>query len=157
MLTPKAPEGEIPAREDYDEVAYLRIKATLRGAGTRLRGQTPELARQEIWGLLIVYNSLCDLAVRAAVSVGVDPDAISFTAVLTLTRTHLNATPPCRNCGHQPTDAAQTLLTVIAAHPRDRTGRQRTAPRTSTRQHTEHTRDVNYTITIAASDLPKVE
>jgi hypothetical protein len=67
------------------EVVYLRIKVTLRGADTRLRGQTPELARQEIWGLLIVYNALCDLATRAAVSVGVDPDAISFTAVLTLT------------------------------------------------------------------------
>lgn len=27
MLTPKAPEGEIPAREDYDEVAYLLRRA----------------------------------------------------------------------------------------------------------------------------------
>jgi hypothetical protein len=32
------------------EVIYLRVKATHRGAGTRLRGQTPALAVQEIWG-----------------------------------------------------------------------------------------------------------
>jgi len=140
------------------EVVYLRIKVTLRGAGTRLRGQTPELARQEIWGLLIVYNALCDLAVQAAVSVGVDPDAISFTAVLTLTRTHFSAGAPCRNCGHQPTDdAVEALVTAIAAHPRDRTARQRTSPRVNAQQRTEHTRDVNYTITMAASNLPKVE
>ena len=139
------------------EVAYLRIKVTLRGAGTRLRGQTPELARQEIWGLLIVYNALCDLATRVAVSVGADPDAISFTAVLTLTRAHLGASAPCRNCGHQPTSALDALTAAIAAHPRDRTGRQRTGPRVSAQQRTQHTRDVNYTINIAESNLPKVE
>jgi len=59
------------------ELVYYRIKVTLRGAGVVLRGQTPELARQEIWGLLVAYNALCDLAVRAAVSLGVDPDEIS--------------------------------------------------------------------------------
>ncbi len=31
------------------EIIYLRLKATLRGSGTRLRGQTPQLAVQEIW------------------------------------------------------------------------------------------------------------
>ncbi len=56
------------------EVIYLRVKATLRGAGTRLRGQTPALAVQEIWGLLTVYNALVGLAVAAAVVLGVDPD-----------------------------------------------------------------------------------
>ena len=49
------------------ELAYYRLKVTLRGSGVRLRGQTPALARQEIWGLLIVYNALCDLATRTAV------------------------------------------------------------------------------------------
>lgn len=63
------------------EVIYLRVKTTLRGPGTRLRGQTPTLAVQEIWGLLIVYNALVRLAVAAAVAVQVDPDEINFTAV----------------------------------------------------------------------------
>lgn len=140
------------------EVVFLRLKVTLRGAGTRLRGQTPELARQEIWGLLIVYNALCELTTRAAVSVGVDPDAISFTAVLTLTRGHLAANVACGNCGHQPAgDHAAALVTAIAAHPRDRTGRQRASPRGKDRQRSEQTRDVTYTIAIATSNLPKVE
>jgi hypothetical protein len=73
------------------EVVYYRLKVTLRGPGVRLRGQTPALARQEIWSLLIVYNALCNLATRTAVSLGIDPDEISFTAVLRLTRTHLGA------------------------------------------------------------------
>ncbi len=38
------------------EIIYLRLKATLRGSGTRLRGQTPQLAVQELWGLLTVYT-----------------------------------------------------------------------------------------------------
>jgi hypothetical protein len=140
------------------EVVFLRLKVTLRGAGTRLRGQTPELARQEIWGLLIVYNALCELTTRAAVSVSVDPDAISFTAVLTLTRSHLAANVACGNCGHRPAgDHAAALVTAIAAHPRDRTGRQRASPRGKDRQRSEQTRDVTYTIAIATSNLPKVE
>jgi hypothetical protein len=137
------------------EVVYYRLKVTLRGSGVRLRGQTPALARQEIWGLLIVYNALCDLATRTAVSLGVDPDEISFVAVLRLTRTHLGAHTGCRNCGHRPTDPVDTLITAIAAHPRNRTGRQRTSPRTTKQRRTEHTRDVSYTITIVTSNLPK--
>jgi hypothetical protein len=137
------------------EVVYYRLKVTLRGPGVRLRGQTPALARQEIWGLLIAYNALCDLATRTAVSLGVDPDEISFVAVLRLTRTHLGAHTGCRNCAHRPDDPLDTLVTAIAAHPRNRTGRQRTSPRTTKQRRTEHTRDVNYTITIVPSNLPK--
>jgi hypothetical protein len=46
------------------ELAYCRIKVTLRGNRVVLRGQTPNLAMQEIWALLCVYNALCDLAHR---------------------------------------------------------------------------------------------
>jgi hypothetical protein len=42
------------------EVAYYQLKVTLRGAGTRLRAHTPQVARQEIWALLTVYNMLVD-------------------------------------------------------------------------------------------------
>ncbi len=102
-----------------------------------------------------MYNALCDLATRTAVSLGVDPDEISFVAVLRLTRTHLGAPTGCRNCGHRPDDPVDTLITAIAAHPRNRTGRQRTSPRTKKQRQTEHTRDVSYTITIVTSNLPK--
>src|SRR6266536_3345057 len=98
------------------ELAYYRIKVTLRGPGTVLRGQTPALARQEVWGLLVVYNALCDLATRAAVGLGVDPDEISFVAVLRRTRTQIDA--DTHRHGTRPgTDAVQALTVAIAAHP----------------------------------------
>ncbi len=140
------------------ELAYYNLKVTLRGAGTRLRGQTPKLARQEIWGLLIVYNALVDLAVRTAVDLGVDPDQISFTIVLAFTRAAVTAEMPCAGCGHRPSDLRdprQALTAAIASQPLNRTGRHRTSPRTKTQRETEHTRDVTYTITIVTSNLPE--
>jgi len=79
------------------ELAYKTIKSTLRGSGRRLRGQTPDLAEQEIWGLLTVYDGLVDQAVAAAVDLDIDPDEISFTVVLHATRDHLAPIPACKN------------------------------------------------------------
>lgn len=135
------------------EVAYYRVKVILRGDGVVLRGQTPSLARQEVWALLCVYNALCDLATETAVALGVDPDQISFVAVLRLTRTY--AAPACACLS--PAEAAQALRAAIAAHPRHRSGRQRTSPRTAKDRRTERTRDVIYTINIVESNLPKLE
>ncbi|MGX6607902.1 transposase [Micromonosporaceae bacterium Da 78-11] len=64
------------------ELVYKSIKSTLRGGDRRLRGQSPDLAEQEIWALLTVYNALVGNAVQTAVDLGIDPDEISFTAVL---------------------------------------------------------------------------
>jgi hypothetical protein len=135
------------------ELAYYRIKVTLRGNGIVLRGQTPNLAKQEIWGLLCVYNTLCDLATETAVSLGLDPDQISFTAVLRLTRSH--AAPICA-CTTSP-EATHALRAAIAAHPTNRPGRQRTSPRTKKERRTERTRDVTYTINIVPSNLPNID
>jgi hypothetical protein len=136
------------------EIIYLRLKVTLRGPGTRLRGQTPRLAEQEIFGLLIVYNALVGLAVAAAVILDVDPDEINFAAVIALTRARVVTGPGCTRCGHNP-DPTQDLITAITAHPRNRTDRQRTSPRTTTQRHTQRTRNVSYTITIVTPNLPK--
>lgn len=135
------------------ELAYYRIKVTLRGNGVVLRGQTPNLAKQEIWSLLCIYNTLCDLATETAVSLGLDPDQISFIAVLRLTRAHAAPTCACTS----PPEAAQALRAAIAAHPTNRLGRQRTSPRTKKERRTERTRDVTYTINIVESNLPKME
>lgn len=142
------------------EITYLRIKKTLRGAGTVLRGRSAELVRQEIWAFLIVYNALCDLAAQVAALEGTDPDEISFVAVLRLTRAHLQADTGCRHCGHRPSDSdldnpLTALTSDIAAHPRNRTGRSRTSPRTARERRTEHTHKAIYTITITESNLPK--
>jgi hypothetical protein len=138
------------------EVAYYQLKVTLRGAGTRLRAHTPQVARQEIWALLTVYNMLVDLAVRTAVGLGVDCDKISFTAVLAHTRAMLAAAVPCPGCGHRP-QPGDPLLAAIAVHPPNRTGRHRQSPRTKAERRTQRTREVSYTIEIVTSNLPKVD
>jgi hypothetical protein len=137
------------------EIIYLRLKSTLRGSGTRLRGQTPQLAVQEIWGLLTVYNTLAGLAATAAIILDVDPDDINFAAVLALTRANATTDPTCIHCGHRPDNPINNLITAITAQPRNRTTRQRTSPRTKTQRQTERTRDVTYTITIVMPNLPK--
>jgi Transposase DDE domain len=136
------------------ELTYKTIKTTLRGGNRRLRGQAPDLAEQELWGLLAVYNTLVDQAVATAVDLGIDPDEISFTVVLRATRDHLTTHAPCPGCGRHGADPA-ALTTAIAAGPRNRTDRTRAAPRTQKQRQTEHTRNVSYTITITESNLPR--
>jgi hypothetical protein len=126
------------------ETTYRMIKTVLRGPGRRLRSTAPDQAEQEIWALLAVHNALVDQAVNAAVDLGVNPTAISYTAVLAAVRRHL--TPPCPACGHHPDTT--DLTTTITAAPRNRTDRTRTAPRTTRQRQTQHTRDVTHTITI---------
>ena len=141
------------------ETAYFHLKVTLRGPGTRLRGQSPALARQEIWGLLVVYNAVVDLAVAAAIDLGVDPGRISFTAVLALTLGSGAGQPACRHCGHPPGsgDLRADLIAAISAQPVNRVRQPRTGPRTTRQRATERTRNVTYTITIVTPDLPKAE
>jgi len=133
------------------ELAYKAIKSTLRGSGRRLRGQTPDLAEQEIWGLLTVYNALVDQAITASVDLGVDPDEISLTVVLNATRDHLAS--PCESCGHHAN--GRDLTAAIVAGPLNRTDRNRTSPRTAHDRLTQRTRNVTYTIEITETNLPK--
>jgi hypothetical protein len=153
---PAAQIAAVYAERWQIEVAYYQLKVTLRGAGTRLRAHAPQVARQEIWALLAVYNTLIGLALQAAVDLGVDCDQISFTAVLAHTRAMLAAAAPCRRCGHRP-ETTDTLLAAITAHPPNRTGRHRQSPRTKAQRRNERTREVSYTIEIVTSNLPKVD
>jgi hypothetical protein len=70
------------ARRWAVETGYRECKAYLRGPGRVLRGRTPELARQELWAYLAVYQAIRAIIVRAAAGAGLDPDRISFTATL---------------------------------------------------------------------------
>jgi hypothetical protein len=159
VLTTLLDPAKYPAREVAAayaerwqvELVYKAIKSTLRGSGRRLRGQVPDLAEQEIWGLLTVYNALVDQAITASVDLGVDPDEISLTVVLHATRDHL--VRPCDSCGHHAN--ARTLTAAIAAGPRNRTDRARTSPRTPRDRLNQHTRNVTYTIAITPTNLPK--
>ena len=139
------------------EIAFLHLKRTVRGPRRPLRGQSPELARQEAWALLLIHNITATAAARAAGSAGLDPGLIPFTAVLGLIRSHVAADTCCRH-SHRPASADDTLASLnaaILATPRHRTGRQRTSGRTTTERRTRHTEEVTYTIDITKSNLPQ--
>jgi hypothetical protein len=91
------------------EIAFLHLKKTVRGPRRALRGQSPELARQEAWALLLIHNMTATAAARAAGPAGIDPDLIPFTAVLGLIRGHIAADACCRHCGRRPTDPGSPL------------------------------------------------
>ena len=81
------------------ETGYREFKTYLRGPGRLLRGRTPDLARQELWAYLAIYQALRALIARAAAGAGLDPDRISFTATLnaaqrTLGTARASWTPP---------------------------------------------------------------
>jgi Insertion element 4 transposase N-terminal/Transposase DDE domain len=64
------------------ETGYRECKTYLRGPGRLLRGRTPDLARQELWAYLAIYQAIRAIIVRAAAGAGLDPDRISFTTAL---------------------------------------------------------------------------
>ena len=140
------------------EIAFLHLKKTVRGPRRALRGQSPELARQEAWALLLIHNMAAAAAARAAALAGTGPGLIPFTAVLALIRGHVTADTCCRHCGRRPGspgDPLAGLLAAILALPRHRDGRQRTSGRTSAERRTRHTEEVGYTIDITKSNLPE--
>lgn len=60
------------------ETTLDEFKTHLRGASTVLRSQTPELVRQEVYGILLAHFALRGLMHEAAAHTGKDPDRISF-------------------------------------------------------------------------------
>jgi hypothetical protein len=137
------------------ETAFLHLKKTVRGPRRPLRGQSPELARQEAWALLLIHNVVATAAARTAAAAGTDPRLIPFTAVLGLVRSHIAADTCCRHCGHRPTSPEAPLAALTAAIlalPRHRAGRQRTSGRTAAERRTRHTEEVTYTIEITKSN-----
>ena len=68
------------------ETALDELKTHMRGASTVLRSQTPELVRQECYGLLLAHFALRGLMHEAALSAGRDPDRISFVHALRVVR-----------------------------------------------------------------------
>jgi hypothetical protein len=65
------------------------FKTHLRGARTVLRSQTPELVRQECWGLLLAHFVLRGLMHEAARQGDRDPDRISFIHTVRVVRRSL--------------------------------------------------------------------
>jgi hypothetical protein len=76
-----APAKELAAlyHERWEiETSLDELKTHLRGAQIVLRSKTPELVRQEFYGLLMAHYAVRGLMHEAALRAGEDPDRLSF-------------------------------------------------------------------------------
>jgi len=77
----QAPAEELAAlyHERWEiEGAWDELKTHLRGAKIVLRSKTPDLVRQEFYGLLLAHFAVRGLMHEAALQAGEDPDRLSF-------------------------------------------------------------------------------
>ena len=84
------------------ETALDELKTHLRGAHVVLRSKTPDLVRQECYGLLLAHFALRRLMHEAAVTADVDPDRLSFLHAVRVMRRKLPvavAIPPSGTIG----------------------------------------------------------
>jgi hypothetical protein len=85
----KAPAAELAAlyHERWEiEGALAELKTQLRGARVVLRSKTPELVRQEFWGLLLAHFAVRGLMHEAALKADEDPDRLSFAHAVRVVR-----------------------------------------------------------------------
>jgi hypothetical protein len=68
------------------EGAFAELKTQLRGAQVVLRSKTPELVRQEFWGLLLAHFAVRGLMHEAALKADADPDRLSFSHAVRVVR-----------------------------------------------------------------------
>ena len=88
----RAPAADLAAlyHERWEiEGALAELKTHLRGARVVLRSKTPELARQEFWGLLLAHFAVRGLMHEAALRADEDPDRLSFLHAVRVVRRKL--------------------------------------------------------------------
>jgi IS4 transposase len=96
----EAPATELAAlyHERWEiEGALDELKTHLRGTKIVLRSKTPDLVRQEFYGLLLAHFAIRGLMHEAALKVGEDPDQLSFLHAVRVIRRKLplyGAVPP---------------------------------------------------------------
>lgn len=96
----EAPAQELAAlyHERWEiETALDELKTHLRGARIVLRSKTPDLVRQEFYGLMLAHFAIRHLMHDAALRVGEDPDRLSFLHAVRVVRrklTTFHAIPP---------------------------------------------------------------
>lgn len=71
-----------------EEIAFSEWKVEM-CEGTMLRSQSPEMVRQEIWGMLISHFIVRTLIFRSAEKAGIKPSQISFTGALDILHARL--------------------------------------------------------------------
>jgi hypothetical protein len=96
----KAPAAELAAlyHERWEiETAFDELKTHLRGARIVLRSKTPDLVRQEFYGMLMAHFAIRGLMHEAALKADEDPDRLSFLHAVRIVRRKLptyGAIPP---------------------------------------------------------------
>jgi len=96
----KAPAKELAAlyHERWEiETAFDELKTHLRGSKIVLRSKTPDLVRQEFYGLLMAHFAVRGLMHEAALRAQEDPDRLSFIHAVRVVRRKLtvfHAIPP---------------------------------------------------------------
>jgi hypothetical protein len=94
LITTLLDPGEAPAAELAGLYAQRwefentldEIKIHQRAASLVLRSRYPDGVEQEVWGFLLVHWAIRDLMHTAALDAEIDPDRVSFTRALRLTR-----------------------------------------------------------------------
>src|SRR5450631_2306339 len=95
-----APAAELAAlyHERWEiETAFDELKTHLRGAHIVLRSKTPDLVRQEFYGLMMAHFAIRGLMHEAALKADEDPDRLSFLHAVRVVRRKLHlyaAIPP---------------------------------------------------------------
>ena len=79
--------------------ALAELKTQLRGTQVVLRSKTPDLVRQEFWGLLLAHFAVRGLMHEAALRADEDPDRLSFLHAVRVVRRKLPLLAPyMRRC-----------------------------------------------------------
>ena len=102
---------EIPAAEPAAayherweaELVFDELKTHQRGAGAILRSRKPELAEQELWGLLLTHYGIRHLMCEAADQAELDPDRMSFIRALRVVRRQVSG-----QAAFSPSDARES-------------------------------------------------
>lgn len=82
------------------ETAIGDVETRLRpGPRAVLRSKSPDMVRQEIYGLLCVYQAIRALIMAGAQNAGIDPDRISFTRAKQAAERHLSDDSAFSPCG----------------------------------------------------------
>jgi hypothetical protein len=101
----QAPANELAAlyHERWEvETALDELKTHLRGSKIVLRSKTPDLVRQEFYGLMMAHFAVRGLMHEAAIEGDVDPDELSFVHAVRVIRRKLPlyvAIPPSEQNG----------------------------------------------------------